>query len=38
MMSERLATSSAALDIDTGGGEVLAGAPRAPTPMADSES
>jgi hypothetical protein len=36
MMSERLATSSA-LDIDTGGGEVLASAPRVPATMAASE-
>jgi SAM-dependent methyltransferase len=38
LMSERLATASAACDIDTGGGEVLAGAPKFPPTMAATES
>ncbi|BBX61146.1 hypothetical protein MSAS_03200 [Mycobacterium saskatchewanense] len=38
LMSERLAAVSAALDIDTGGGEVLAGAARFPPTMAAIES
>jgi SAM-dependent methyltransferase len=38
LMSERLAGASAALDIDTGGGEVLAGAPTFPPTMAAVES
>jgi SAM-dependent methyltransferase len=38
LMSERLATASAALDIDTGGGEVLAGAPTFPPTMVAVES
>ncbi|GLW06456.1 methyltransferase type 11 [Microtetraspora sp. NBRC 13810] len=37
-MGERLARVSAALDIQTGGGEVLAGAPRLPRLMAATES
>lgn len=37
MMSDRLAKVSAALDIQTGGGEVLAGAPRFPPTMAAVE-
>ncbi|WP_343601356.1 class I SAM-dependent methyltransferase [Mycobacterium sp.] len=37
-MSARLAGASAACDIDTGGGEVLAGAPRFPPTMAATES
>jgi SAM-dependent methyltransferase len=37
-MSQRLATVSAALDIDTGGGEVLAGAEKFPPTMAAVES
>ncbi len=37
-MSQRLATASAALDIDTGGGEVLAGAEKFPPTMAAVES
>lgn len=37
-MGERLARASAALDIQTGGGEVLAGAPRLPPLMAATES
>ncbi|MEU7318108.1 class I SAM-dependent methyltransferase [Streptomyces sp. NPDC007083] len=37
-MSARLATASAALDIQTGGGEVLAGAERLPPVMAATES
>lgn len=37
-MSERLAGASAALDIQTGGGEVLAGAPKLPPLMAATES
>ncbi len=38
LMSERLAKVSAACDLDTGGGEVLAGAPRFPPAMAATES
>ncbi|CPR08268.1 hypothetical protein BN971_01227 [Mycobacterium bohemicum DSM 44277] len=38
LMSERLATVSAACDLDTGGGEVLSGAPRFPPAMAATES
>jgi SAM-dependent methyltransferase len=38
LMSQRLATVSAALDIDTGGGEVLAGAEKFPPTMAATES
>lgn len=38
LMGERLATASAALDIQTGGGEVLAGAARFPATMAATES
>jgi SAM-dependent methyltransferase len=38
LMSQRLATASAGLDIDTGGGEVLAGAPALPPTMAATES
>jgi SAM-dependent methyltransferase len=38
LMSQRLATASAALDIDTGGGEVLAGAQTFPPTMAAVES
>ncbi|MEU7135401.1 methyltransferase domain-containing protein [Streptomyces sp. NPDC046261] len=38
LMSERLATVSAALDIQTGGGEVLAGAARLPATMVATES
>lgn len=37
LMSDRLAKVSAALDIQTGGGEVLAGAPRFPPTMAAVE-
>ncbi len=37
-MSQRLSTVSAALDIDTGGGEVLAGAEKFPPTMAAVES
>ncbi|MGI5353332.1 class I SAM-dependent methyltransferase [Streptomyces sp. CA-250714] len=37
-MSARLATASAALDIQTGGGEVLAGAEKLPATMAATES
>ena len=37
MMSDRLAKVAAALDIQTGGGEVLAGAPRFPPTMAAVE-
>src|SRR5581483_3403655 len=37
-MSQRLATAAAALDIDTGGGEVLAGAEKFPPTMAAVES
>ncbi|MFC6062891.1 class I SAM-dependent methyltransferase [Streptomyces ochraceiscleroticus] len=38
LMGERLAGASAALDIQTGGGEVLAGAPKLPPVMAATES
>ncbi|HTM84341.1 MAG TPA: class I SAM-dependent methyltransferase [Mycobacterium sp.] len=38
LMSQRLAASSAALDIQTGGGEVLAGAAQFPPTMAATES
>jgi SAM-dependent methyltransferase len=38
MMSQRLATASAGLDIDTGGGEVLAGAEAFPPTMVATES
>lgn len=38
LISERLASASAALDIQTGGGEVLAGAARFPPTMAATES
>jgi SAM-dependent methyltransferase len=38
LMGERLAGVGAALDIQTGGGEVLAGAPRFPPVMAATES
>ncbi|POX41281.1 SAM-dependent methyltransferase [Streptomyces sp. Ru73] len=38
LMGERLAGASAALDIQTGGGEVLAGAPKLPPLMAATES
>ncbi|MCA1670992.1 MAG: class I SAM-dependent methyltransferase [Actinobacteria bacterium] len=38
LMSERLARASAALDLQTGGGEVLAGAARFPPTMAATES
>ncbi|WP_255949291.1 class I SAM-dependent methyltransferase [Streptomyces odontomachi] len=38
LMGERLARASAALDIQTGGGEVLAGVPRLPKLMAATES
>jgi SAM-dependent methyltransferase len=38
LMSQRLASASAALDIDTGGGEVLAGAETFPPTMAAVES
>ncbi|MDT5146842.1 MAG: hypothetical protein QOC58_1487 [Mycobacterium sp.] len=38
LMSGRLAAASAALDIDTGGGEVLAGAAEFPPTMAATES
>ncbi|MGW2563124.1 class I SAM-dependent methyltransferase [Streptomyces sp. NPDC001514] len=38
LMSERLARASAALDIQTGGGEVLAGAPKLPPLMVATES
>nr|WSX73366.1 class I SAM-dependent methyltransferase [Streptomyces sp. NBC_00899]WSX80568.1 class I SAM-dependent methyltransferase [Streptomyces sp. NBC_00899] len=37
-MGERLAAATAALDIQTGGGEVLAGVPRLPPLMAATES
>lgn len=37
-MSRRLATASAALDLDTGGGEVLAGAPTLPPTMVALET
>jgi len=38
LMGERLATASAALDVQTGGGEVLAGVPVLPPLMAATES
>jgi SAM-dependent methyltransferase len=38
MMGERMAAASAALDIQTGGGEVLAGVPRLPALTAATES
>ncbi|MFE7778298.1 class I SAM-dependent methyltransferase [Streptomyces sp. NPDC057445] len=38
LMSERLAQASAALDIQTGGGEVLAGAPKRPPLMVATEA
>ncbi|WP_329129921.1 class I SAM-dependent methyltransferase [Streptomyces sp. NBC_01476] len=38
LMAERLAAVGAALDIQTGGGEVLAGAPKLPPVMAATES
>jgi SAM-dependent methyltransferase len=38
LMSQRLAIASAALDIDTGGGEVLSGAEKFPPTMAATES
>lgn len=38
LMSQRLATAAAALDIDTGGGEVLSGAETFPPTMAATES
>jgi SAM-dependent methyltransferase len=38
LMSQRLAAASAALDIDTGGGEVLSGAERFPPTMVATES
>ena len=38
LMSRRLATVSAALDIDTGGGEVLSGAQTFPPTMVATES
>lgn len=38
LMGERLGGVSAALDIQTGGGEVLAGAPKLPTTMVATES
>ncbi|QYL28302.1 Methyltransferase domain protein [Mycobacterium shottsii] len=38
LMSQRLARTSAALDIHTGGGEVLSGAPKFPPTMAATES
>ncbi|WP_073496165.1 class I SAM-dependent methyltransferase [Actinacidiphila paucisporea] len=38
LMGERLARATAALDIQTGGGEVLAGVPRLPPLMAATES
>ena len=38
LMSQRLAAASAGLDIDTGGGEVLAGAASFPTTMVATES
>ncbi|MCV7195490.1 class I SAM-dependent methyltransferase [Mycobacterium angelicum] len=38
LMSQRLASASAALDIHTGGGEVLAGAEKFPPTMAATES
>jgi SAM-dependent methyltransferase len=38
MMGDRLAAAAAALDVETGGGEVLAGVPRLPPAMAATES
>jgi Methyltransferase domain len=38
LMSDRLARAAAALDIQTGGGEVLAGAPKLPLTMVATES
>jgi SAM-dependent methyltransferase len=38
MMGERMARASAALDVQTGGGEVLAGVPRLPVPTVATES
>ena len=38
LMSQRLATATAALDLDTGGGEVLAGAPTFPPTMVALET
>ena len=38
LMSRQLATASAGLDLDTGGGEVLAGAPTFPPTMVATES
>jgi hypothetical protein len=38
LMSERLASAGAALDVQTGGGEVLAGADRFPPTMVATES
>jgi hypothetical protein len=38
LMSRRLASASAACDIDTGGGEVLAGAAKFPPTMVATES
>jgi SAM-dependent methyltransferase len=38
MMAERMARAGAALDIQTGGGEVLAGIPKAPPVLAATES
>ena len=38
LMSQRLASASAACDIDTGGGEVLAGAEKFPPTMVATES
>lgn len=38
LMSERLARASAALDVQTGGGEVLAGAPQLPPLMVATEA
>ncbi|WP_344939896.1 class I SAM-dependent methyltransferase [Actinomadura miaoliensis] len=38
LMSERLAAAAAALDVQTGGGEVLAGAPKLPPTMVATES
>ncbi len=38
LLGERMASASAALDIQTGGGEVLAGIPKAPPVLAATES
>ncbi len=38
LISRRLAQAAAACDVDTGGGEVIAGAPPVPPPMAATES